>query len=185
VSMAMVACRGSSWQWAPRRGCEAIRRTGEWTPCVRVVGEKSEDSNVQGEKEMRWMGHTWPQMWLICCRPVIQLCPTLRSHGRQHTKASLSFTISWSLHKLMFIKLGMLSNHLILCWACSAHEQLLSSGFIQSQPKSLFCKRLFLSLLEVLLYFLSQHPAYMLSSTLSQPVSCFNVFEFHFYYCAA
>ena len=74
---------------------------------------------------------------------------------------------------------------LLLCWACSAHEQLLSSGFIQSRPKSLFCKRLFLSLLEVLLYFLSQHPAYMLRSTLSQPVSCFNAFEFHFYYGAA
>ena len=109
------ARRGSSWRWAPRRGREAIRRTGEWTPRVRVVGEKSEDSNVQGQKEMRWMGHTWPQIWLICCYPVIQLCPTLRSCGRQHTKASLSFTISWSLHKLMFIKLGMPSNHLILC----------------------------------------------------------------------
>ena len=74
VSAAMVARRASSWQWAPRRGREAIRRTGEWTPRVRVVGEKSEDLNVQGQKEMRWMGHTWPQIWLICCYPVIQLC---------------------------------------------------------------------------------------------------------------
>ena len=115
VSAAMVARRGSSWRWAPRRGREEIRRTGEWTPRVRVVGEKSEDSNVQGEKEMQWMGHTWPQIWLIYCCPVIQLCPTLRSRGGQHTKASLSFTISWSLHKLMLIKLGMPSNHLILC----------------------------------------------------------------------
>ena len=30
-------------------------------------------------------------------------------------QASLSFTISWSLHKLMFIDLVMPSNHLILC----------------------------------------------------------------------
>ena len=30
-------------------------------------------------------------------------------------QASLSFTISWSLHKLMSMKLVMLSNHLILC----------------------------------------------------------------------
>ena len=39
-------------------------------------------------------------------------------------QASLSFTISWSLFKLMSTELVMLSNHLILC-----HPLLLSSIF--------------------------------------------------------
>ena len=38
-------------------------------------------------------------------------------HGRQACQASLSFTISWSLLKFMFIESVMLSNHLILCHA--------------------------------------------------------------------
>ena len=47
---------------------------------------------------------------------VAQLCPTLwDSHGLQHSRISLSFTISQSLLKLMFIELVMPSNHLILC----------------------------------------------------------------------
>ena len=49
----------------------------------------------------------------------------------------------------------------------------------------LSAKRLFLSLLEGLLYFLSRCPASALRSTLSQPVSCFTEFVFHFYSCAA
>ena len=45
-------------------------------------------------------------MWLICCCcPVIQLRPTLRSPGLQHAKSSPSFTISWSLRKLMSIEM--------------------------------------------------------------------------------
>ena len=36
-------------------------------------------------------------------------------HGRQACQASLSFTISWSLLKFMFIESVMLSNHLFLC----------------------------------------------------------------------
>ena len=39
---------------------------------------------------------------------------SLRPHGPQG-QASLSFTISWSLLKLMFIESVMLSNHLVLC----------------------------------------------------------------------
>ena len=47
---------------------------------------------------------------------------TLQPHGLQHTRlpcpspASLSITNSQSLLKLMFIRLVMPSNHLILCW---------------------------------------------------------------------
>ena len=40
---------------------------------------------------------------------------SLRPHGLQHVKASLSITNSWSLLKLMCIQSVMPSNHLILC----------------------------------------------------------------------
>ena len=40
---------------------------------------------------------------------------SLQPNGLQHGQASLSFTISWSLLKLMSIESVMPSNHLILC----------------------------------------------------------------------
>ena len=40
---------------------------------------------------------------------------SLQPHGLQHSQASLSITNSWSLLKLMSIKLVMPSNHLLLC----------------------------------------------------------------------
>ena len=40
---------------------------------------------------------------------------SLWTHGLQHARFSLSFTISQSLIKFMFIELVMPSNHLILC----------------------------------------------------------------------
>ena len=47
-------------------------------------------------------------------------------------QASLSFTISWSLLKLMSIKSMMPSNHLILCHPLSSHLQSFpASGFFQ------------------------------------------------------
>ena len=46
-----------------------------------------------------------------CCRSVATLCPTPRLHGQ----ASLSFTVSQSLLKLMSIESMMPSNHLIVC----------------------------------------------------------------------
>ena len=49
-----------------------------------------------------------------CCCSVGKSCPTLWPHGLQHA-SSLSFTISWSLFKLMSIESVMLSSHLILC----------------------------------------------------------------------
>ena len=52
---------------------------------------------------------------IICCCSVTKSCPTLQPHELQPTTASLSFTISWSLLKLMSIESLMLSNHLILC----------------------------------------------------------------------
>ena len=52
-------------------------------------------------------------MWFInsCC-PVAQSCPTLLTPWTVSCQASLSFTISRSLFKLMFIELVMPSNHL-------------------------------------------------------------------------
>ena len=48
-----------------------------------------------------------------CCCSVVSDSAMSWTEARQ---ASLSFTISWSLIKLMPIELMMSSNHLILCW---------------------------------------------------------------------
>ena len=60
--------------------------------------------------------------WLKCghvtihdCCSVTQLCLTLCDPMDCSTPASLSFSISWSLLKVMSIELVMSSNHLILC----------------------------------------------------------------------
>ena len=42
------------------------------------------------------------------------VCNSLWPHGLQHTQASLSFTVSWSLLKLMSIKMEIPSNHFIV-----------------------------------------------------------------------
>ena len=57
-----------------------------------------------------WTTREFPQN---CCCLVIQSCPTLWPYGLQ--KAYLSFTISQSLLKLMFIESMMPSYDLILC----------------------------------------------------------------------
>ena len=51
---------------------------------------------------------------VCCCCSVSQLCPTL-CHSMAARKVSLSFTIYWSLLKLMFIELLMPSNQLVHC----------------------------------------------------------------------
>ena len=51
----------------------------------------------------------------ICCCSVTKSCPTLCDSMNCGTQASLSFTISWSLLRLMSIESVMLPNHLILC----------------------------------------------------------------------
>ena len=50
-------------------------------------------------------------MLYICCSVTV-MSDSLQPHGRQ---ASLCFTISLSLLKLMSVELAMPSNHLILC----------------------------------------------------------------------
>ena len=54
-------------------------------------------------------------MKIISCCSVAQLCPTLCSTMDCTHQASLSFTVSQSLLKLMSIESVMPSNHLILC----------------------------------------------------------------------
>ena len=51
----------------------------------------------------------------IIVLPVQSLSTTLCDSWTAAHQASLSFTMTWSLLKLMSIKLVMLSNHLILC----------------------------------------------------------------------
>ena len=53
-----------------------------------------------------------PYLICYCCCLVAKLCPTLWSAARQ---AFLSFTISWSLFKLISAESVMLYNHLTLC----------------------------------------------------------------------
>ena len=50
-----------------------------------------------------------------CCCSATQSCPTLCDPMDYSTQASLFFTISWSLLKLISVKSVMLSNNLILC----------------------------------------------------------------------
>ena len=56
-----------------------------------------------------------PYFSLIFCCSVIKSCPTLCDPMNYSMQASLSFTISQSLLKLMSIESVMPSNHLILC----------------------------------------------------------------------
>ena len=53
---------------------------------------------------------------LCCCCSVAQLYPTLCDPIDCSMPGFLSFTVSWSLLKLMSIKYVMPSNHLVLCY---------------------------------------------------------------------
>ena len=53
---------------------------------------------------------------LYCSCSVAVVSASWRPCGPQHTGLCLSFAFSWSLPKLMSIKLMMPSNHLILCY---------------------------------------------------------------------
>ena len=54
-------------------------------------------------------------MCKLCCCSVAKSCPIVCRPMDWARQVPLSFTISWSLLKLMFIELVMPSNHLILC----------------------------------------------------------------------
>ena len=70
-----------------------------------------------------------------CCCSVTQSCPTLWPPGTEACQASLPFTISQSLLKLMSIELVMPSNHLIFCVPCSSCLQSFpaTGSFLMSQ----------------------------------------------------
>ena len=53
---------------------------------------------------------------MVYCYSVSKLCPTLCYRMDCNTPSFPSFTVSWSLLKLISIELVMPSNHLILCW---------------------------------------------------------------------
>ena len=52
---------------------------------------------------------------ICCCCSITQSCPTLRDPMDCTRQASQSFTISWSLLKLLSIELAMPFSYLILC----------------------------------------------------------------------
>ena len=56
-----------------------------------------------------------PYCWVCHCYLVAKSCPTLCNPRTAAHQTSLSFTISWSLLKLISIESVMSSNHLILC----------------------------------------------------------------------
>ena len=60
-------------------------------------------------------GNPFKQHVISCCGSVAQSCLTFCDPQAAARQASLSFTISQSLFKLMSIELVMPSNHLILC----------------------------------------------------------------------
>ena len=61
------------------------------------------------------MQRIYPVISSCHCCSVAKLCPTLCDPMDCSLLASLSFTISWSLLRLMSFELVILSNHLILC----------------------------------------------------------------------
>ena len=75
---------------------------------------------------------------LGCCSSVAQLCPTLCNLVNCSSQASLSFTISRSLIKLMSVESVMPSIHLIICHPFSSHLQSFpaSGSFPMSQFSS-------------------------------------------------
>ena len=66
----------------------------------------------------------WETICLICCCSVTKLCRFFATPCTAAHQASLSFTISWSLLKLMSVESVMLLNHFISC-----HPLLLPSVF--------------------------------------------------------
>ena len=74
-------------------------------------------SQPPGRHSEAWGGLSIPTPTPVfhCCCSATQSCLTVCDPWTAGCQASLSFTISWSLLKLMSIELVMPSNHLILC----------------------------------------------------------------------
>ena len=76
---------------------------------------------------------------LCCCCSVAQSCPTLCGPVDYTCQASLYFTISWSLLKLICFELVMPSSHLILCLPLLLLSSITSIRAFSSE--SAFCIR--------------------------------------------
>ena len=76
---------------------------------------------------------------LCCCCSVAQSCPTLCGPVDYTCQASLYFTISWSLLKLICFELVMPSSHLILCLPLLLRSSITSIRAFSSE--SAFCIR--------------------------------------------
>ena len=92
-------------QWVPSKCSEKCLPRGQGQCCLGTVSTKSRI----GEREDNNSSH-WKWKYYLLSR--VRLSETPWTAARQ---ASLSFTISQSLLKLMSIELVMPSNHLILC----------------------------------------------------------------------
>ena len=80
------------------------------------------------------LGYTHTHTHTHFCCSVAQSCPMLCDPMDSAHQASLSFTISWSLLKLMSLESVMPSNHLILCHPFSCLQSFPASGsFLMSQ----------------------------------------------------
>ena len=78
----------------------------------------------------------------MCCYSVAQSCPTLCDPWTAARQASLSFTISWSLLKLMSIESVKPSNHLIFCCPFLLLPSIFPSIRVFSNELALGIKRL-------------------------------------------
>ena len=75
------------------------------------------------ELATQFFGESCTPTVFVCVCSVVQSCLTLYNPWTAPHQASLSFTISWSLVKLMSIELVMPSNHLIPIILFSSHLQ--------------------------------------------------------------
>ena len=78
-------------------------------------GIKIPQAVLCGQKKKKKKGKLIHAYQLCCCCSVTKSCLTLYDPRTVACQAFLSFTISWSLLKLMFVESVMPSNHLILC----------------------------------------------------------------------
>ena len=88
-----------------------VNTAGRRTESKWKIGFKTRTAR---ERTSRHSTGWWARAHLSCCS-VTQSCLTLATPWNAAHQASLSFTVSWSLLKLVSIESVMPSNHLILC----------------------------------------------------------------------
>ena len=123
--------QGSSYPWAVPATCQASRETPERAPLhggfswpsplsskptgLQRASMLSRSSKLMAPSYLCWHRSPAPAHFsFLCCCSVTESCLSVTPRPAAH-QASLSFTISWSLLKLMSIESVMPSNHFILC----------------------------------------------------------------------